>query len=71
MYIHNGEKIGRRVGSPVTDKALSLINEFKQTGCQNTEIYQKCRKAYAFRYGNIRHALFPRQLEYRLAVYSK
>lgn len=39
VYIHNGEKTGRRVGSPVTDKALSLINEFKQTGCQNTEIY--------------------------------
>lgn len=39
VYIYNGEKTGRRIGSPVTDKALSLINEFKLTGERNTEIY--------------------------------
>lgn len=33
--------------------------------------YRKCRKAPAFRHGDIRHTLFPRQLGYHLAVYSK
>ena len=35
------------------------------------ENYQKCRKAPAFRHGDIRHTLFPRQLGYHLAVYSE
>ena len=34
-------------------------------------LYQKCRKAPAFRHGDIRHTLFPRQLGYHLAVYSE
>lgn len=35
------------------------------------DVYQKCRKAPAFRHGDIRHTLFPRQLGYHLAVYSE
>ena len=32
IYIHNGEKTGRAIGSPVTDKALRIIEEFERTG---------------------------------------
>ena len=35
------------------------------------DLYQKCRKAPAFRHGDIRHTLFPCQLGYHLAIYSK
>ena len=38
---------------------------------ESNQIYQKCRKAPAFRHGDIRHTLFPRQLGYHLAVYSE
>ena len=53
----------------------------QETGsrCSRNELIQKirtlftqtCRKAPAFRHGDIRHTLFPRQLGYRLAVYSE
>lgn len=32
IYIHNGDKTGRTIGSPVTDKALKIIDEFEKTG---------------------------------------
>lgn len=32
VHIHNGQKTSRTLGSPVTDKALKIIAEYKQTG---------------------------------------
>ena len=31
IYIHNGQKTARKLGSPVTDKALRILEEFQRT----------------------------------------
>lgn len=31
IYIHNGQKTSRKLGSPVTDKALRILEEFQRT----------------------------------------
>lgn len=59
------------------DKFIVKITPIHQTssallsGFDVGDSYQKCRKAPAFRHGDTRHTLFPRQFGYHLAVYSK
>ena len=39
IWIHNGAKTGRRIGSPVTDKALSVLRQCEQTGSSFSKLY--------------------------------
>lgn len=39
IYIHNGEKTGRTIGSPVTDKALKIFHECAISGQNSTDVY--------------------------------
>ena len=39
IWIHNGAKTGRKIGSPVTDKALSVLRQCEQTGSSFSKLY--------------------------------
>lgn len=39
IYIHNGKKTGRSIGSPVTDKALRLLKECEKQKSSNSGSY--------------------------------
>lgn len=39
IWIHNGAKTGRKIGSPVTDKALSVLRQCEQTGSNFSKLY--------------------------------
>ncbi len=39
IYIHNGDKTGRKLGSPMTDKGLKLILESERKGLVGLETY--------------------------------
>lgn len=39
ICIHNGEKTGRKVGSPVTDKALNILKECGESGAAHSSVY--------------------------------
>ena len=39
ICIHNGAKTGRQLGSPVTDKALTVLRDCERTGRDNSGLY--------------------------------
>ena len=39
IWIHNGAKTGRKIGSPMTDKALSVLRQCEQTGSSFSKLY--------------------------------
>ncbi len=39
VWIHNGAKTGRKIGSPVTDKALSILATLKESSRVNSGLY--------------------------------
>lgn len=40
VYIHNGDKTGRSIGSPITDKGLSILNECTSQNMAVTKAYK-------------------------------
>ena len=39
IYLHNGKKTGRKIGSPITDKGLKLLDECEKKGVSSTGCY--------------------------------